>query len=170
MKTRSLALAVVAGVSLGGCATVLNGTNVDYMTQTDPSGADVVFLNGLKCTSPCTLELKRGTDTRVDISKPGYEPAYVLVQSRLAGSAFGNILAGGIIGGVVDGGNGASNTLFPRPLKLRLAPAGSGQPAMLLDKDGNEIMSVDEHNEKVRADVAKTIGADLAGMGSGSTN
>lgn len=62
MKTRSLALAVVAGVSLGGCATVLNGTNVDYMTQTDPSGADVVFLNGLKCTSPCTLELKRGTD------------------------------------------------------------------------------------------------------------
>lgn len=170
MKIRFLALAVLAGVSLGGCATVLNGTNIDYMTQTDPSGADVVFLNGLKCTSPCTLELKRGADTRVDISKPGYEPVYVLVQSRLAGSAFGNILAGGIIGGVVDGGNGASNTLFPRPLKLRLAPTGSGQPAMLLDKDGNEIMSVDEHNEKVRADVAKTIGADLAGTGSGNTN
>lgn len=170
MKFKSLVLAVVAGTSLGGCATVMNGTNVDYMTQTDPSGADIVFLNGLKCTSPCTLELKRGADTRVDINKPGYEPVYVLVQSRLAGSTFGNILAGGIIGGVVDGGNGASNTLFPRPLKVRLAPTGSGQEAMLLDKDGKEIMSVAEHNDKVRADVAKTIGADLAGMGGSGTN
>ena len=128
-----------------------------------------MFLNGLKCTSPCTLELKRGADTRVDIAKPGYEPVYVLVQSRLAGSTFGNILAGGIIGGVVDGGNGASNTLYPRPLMVRLAPAGSGQPAMLLDKDGKEITSVDEHNEKVRADVAKTIGAELAGMRTSGT-
>lgn len=170
MKISSLALAMVAGASLDGCATVMNGTNIDYMTQTDPTGADIVFLNGLKCTSPCTLELKRGADTRVDIAKPGYEPVYVLVPSRLAGSTFGNILAGGIIGGGVDGGNGASNTLFPRPLKVRLAPAGSGQKAMLLDKDGMEIFTVDDHNDKVRADVAKTIGADLAGMGNSNAN
>lgn len=165
MKIRFLALAILAGTSLGGCATVMNGTNVDYATQTDPSGADIVFLNGLKCTSPCELELRRGSDTRIDITKPGYEPVYVLVQSRLAGSTFGNILAGGIIGGVVDGGNGASNTLYPRPLNVRLSPTGSGQPTMLLDKDGKEIMSVAEHNDKVRADVAKSIGADMAGMG-----
>jgi hypothetical protein len=164
MKIKSLVLAVVAGTSLGGCATVINGTNVDYMTQTDPDGAGIVFLNGLKCTSPCTLELKRGADTRVDITKPGYEPVYVLIQSRLAGSTFGNIVAGGIIGGVVDGSNGASNTLFPRPLKVRLAPAGSGQQAMLLDKDGKDLMTVEEHNAKVRLDVAKTIGAELAGL------
>jgi hypothetical protein len=164
MKFKSLALAIAAGASLGGCATVMNGTNIDYLTETDPTGADIVFLNGLKCTSPCTLELKRGADTRIDIKKPGYEPVYVLVQSRLAGSTFGNILAGGIIGGVVDGGNGASNTLFPRPLKVRLAPEGSGTPAMLLDKDGKELMTVEEHNTKVRLDVAKTIGAELAGV------
>ncbi|WP_143738036.1 PEGA domain-containing protein [Erythrobacter donghaensis] len=164
MKMKSLVLAIVAGTALSGCATVMNGTNIDYMTETDPTGADIVFLNGLKCTSPCTLELKRGADTRVDISKPGYEPVYVLIQSRLAGSTFGNILAGGIIGGVVDGGNGASNTLAPRPLSVRLAPVGSGQKAMLLDKDGKDLMTVDEHNDKVREDVAKTIGAMSAGL------
>ncbi|AOL93074.1 PEGA domain-containing protein [Porphyrobacter sp. LM 6] len=164
MKWKTLALAAMAGVSLSGCATVMNGTNIDYTTTTDPTGADVVFLNGLKCTSPCTLELKRGADTRVDISKPGYEPVYVLIQSRLAGSTFGNILAGGIIGGVVDGGNGASNTLSPRPLMVRLSPTGSGKPAMLLDKDGKDLMTVTEHNDKVRADVAKTIGLESAGM------
>lgn len=164
MKLKLLVLAAAAGTALSGCATVINGTNVDYLTETDPSGADIVFLNGLKCTSPCTLELKRGADTRVDITKPGYDPVYVLIQSRLAGSAFGNILAGGIIGGVVDGGNGASNTLAPRPLSVRLAPTGSGKQAMLLDKDGKEMMSVEEHNDKVRADVAKTVGNQSAGM------
>jgi hypothetical protein len=169
MKLKSLVLAIAAGASLSGCATVMNGTNIDYMTETDPSGADVVFLNGLKCTSPCTLELRRGSDTRVDITKPGYEPVYVLIQSRLAGSTFGNILAGGIIGGVVDGGNGASNTLAPRPLSVRLSPVGSGKPAMLLDKDGKDLMSVQEHNDKVRDDVAKSIGAQTAGVGATTT-
>lgn len=169
MKSKLLVLAMLAGALLGGCATVMNGTNIDYSTDTDPSGADVVFLNGLKCTSPCELELRRGSDTRVDITKPGYEPVYVLIQSRLAGSTFGNILAGGIIGGVVDGGNGASNTLAPRPLMVRLAPIGSGRPAMLLDKDGKDLMPVDAHNDEVRADVAETIGDDLAGAAAGGT-
>lgn len=168
MKLKQWALVIAAGASLGGCATVMNGTNIDYLTETDPAGADIVFLNGLKCTSPCTLELRRGSDTRVDITKPGFEPVYVLVQSRLAGSTFGNILAGGIIGGVVDGGNGASNTLAPRPLSVRLSPVGSGKPAMLLDEKGKEMMSVQEHNDKVRADVAKTIGNDLAEVSAAS--
>ena len=164
MNIKLIALAMVAGASLSGCATVINGTNLDYATQTDPAGADIVFLNGLKCTSPCSLELRRGSDTRVDITKPGYEPVYVLIQSRLAGSTFGNIILGGGIGAAVDGSNGASNTLAPRPLSVRLAPAGSGKAAMLLDKDGKDLMTVDEHNDKVRVDVAKTIGNDLAGI------
>lgn len=164
MKIKLMALALMAGASLSGCATVINGTNLNYATETDPSGADIVFLNGLKCTSPCELELRRGSDTRVDITKPGYDPVYVLIQSRLAGSTFGNIILGGGIGAAVDGSNGASNTLSPRPLIVRLAPAGSGQPAMLLDKDGKDVMTVDEHNDKVRVDVAKTIGNDLAGV------
>jgi hypothetical protein len=164
MNLKLMALAVMAGASLSGCATVLNGTNVDYAMKTDPSGADMVFLNDLKCTSPCELELRRESDTRVDITKPGYEPVYVLIQSRLAGATFGNIIAGGAIGAVADGANGASNTLAPRPLMVRLAPVGSGKPAMLLDKDGKDVMTVDEHNDRVRVDVAKTIGNELAGI------
>ena len=66
------------------------------------------------------------------------------------------------IGAAIDGGNGASNFLAPRPLIVKLAPLGSGEPALLLDKDGEIVSTVDEHNDKVREDVAKTIGADLA--------
>lgn len=162
MKIRNAVLALGIGINLSACATVLNGTNIDYPVTTDPDGASVVFLNGITCESPCEIELRRKSDTRIDISKEGFEPTYVLVQSRLAGSTFGNILAGGIVGAAVDGGNGASNTLAPRPLFVRLAPLGSGEAALLLDKDGEVVSTVDEHNEEVRKDVAKTIGNEMA--------
>lgn len=164
MKKAFAVFAMVAGLNLGGCATVLNGTNIDYRAETDPSGAQIAFLNGLSCESPCELELRRGSDTRIDITKAGYKPVYVLVQSRLAGSTFGNILAGGVIGAAVDGGNGASNTLAPRPLMVKLVPVGSNEEALLLDKDGQVISTVEEWNDKVRLDVAKTIGNTSAGV------
>ena len=158
------AIAATMALALGGCATVLNGTKVDYTSETKPEGALVKFTDGSECTTPCELEFKRKNDQRADITLAGYKPTYVLIQSKLGGSAFGNILLGGGIGGVVDGTNGSSNRLYPRPLIVQLAPEGSDQEAMLLDKKGNIVMSVEEHNNSVRIDVAKTIGAKLAGL------
>lgn len=40
---------------------------------------------------------------------------------------------------------------------------------MLLDKKGNVVMSVEQHNNSVRADVAKTNGPKLAGLEEGAT-
>ena len=158
------AIAATMALALGGCATVLNGTMVDYTSETKPEGALVKFTYGSECTTPCELEFKRKNDQRADITLAGYKPTYVLIQSKLGGSAFGNILLGGGIGAVVDGTNGSSNRLYPRPLIVQLAPEGSDQEAMLLDKKGNIVMSVEEHNNSVRIDVAKTIGAKLAGL------
>jgi len=164
MKKQLALIALVAGLTTSGCATVLNGTNIDYTTDTDPTGANIVFLNGLSCETPCEMELRRGSDTRVDITKEGFEPVYVLIQSRFGGATFGNILLGGGVGAVVDSTNGSTNFLAPRPLMVKLSPIGSGEPALLLDKDGEVISTVDEHNDEVRADVAETIGADKAGF------
>lgn len=79
------------------------------------------------------------------------------MQSRLGGSTFGNIIAGGGIGAVVDGTNGASNHLFPRPVYIRLVPAGSTEEAVLLDEDGEVIGTVAEHNARVGEDVREGI-------------
>lgn len=160
----SVAVAAVLALGLGGCATVLNGTKTDYTSETKPGGALVKFSSGEECTTPCKLEFKRKNDQRADITLAGYKPTYVLIQSKLGGSAFGNILLGGIVGGVVDGSNGSSNRLYPRPLIVQLAPEGSDQEAVLLDKDGKVVMTVAEHNASVRVDVAKTIGPKLAGL------
>lgn len=158
------ALAAASAFTTGGCATVLNGTNVDYTTESRPEGATAKFTNGMECKTPCTLEMKRKTDQRVDLYADGYKPTYVLIQSKLGGGSFGNILLGGGIGAVVDGTNGSSNRLYPRPLIVRLAKVGTDDEAVLLDKDGKVVMTVDAHNDSVRVDVAKTIGAKLAGL------
>jgi hypothetical protein len=164
MKLLNLVAAAAFGVGLSGCATVMNGTNVDYRSESRPQGAMVKFSNSATCTTPCDLEMRRKEDTRADITLAGYDPTYVLVQSKLAGSAFGNILLGGGVGAIVDGSNGASNRLYPRPLIVQLAPLGSNAGAKLLDKDGNVVSTVKQHNDSVRVDVAKTIGAKLAGL------
>lgn len=150
--------------SLGGCATVFNGTNTDYTADSRPEGAAVQFSNGATCTTPCKLEFRRKDDLRADISMPGYNPTYVLIQSKLGGSTFGNILLGGGVGAIVDGANGASNRLYPRPLIVQLSPIGSSEGAVLLDAKGNVVQTVKSHNDAVRADVAKTVGPRLAGL------
>lgn len=146
-----------AALNLAGCATVMNGTSQPLAFQTQPSGAEVVLVNGMKCTTPCKYELKRGKDSKATITLAGYEPATVYIQSRTGGSTFGNIIAGGIIGGVVDGSNGASNHLYPNPVYIKLAAVGSGEKAMLLDKKGDVVSTLDAYNAKVEADVNKGL-------------
>ena len=148
---------MVVGTSLGGCATVINGTSQPVNFQSDPGGALVELVTGLTCETPCEYEMKRGKDSSVTFSKEGYQDVTVYIQSRTGGAAFGNILAGGIIGGVVDGSNGASNHLYPDPVFVRMVPVGSTESAVLMGKDGTIIATVEEHNRKVGEDVRQGL-------------
>jgi hypothetical protein len=156
-----LAMLSIVSINLAGCATVINGTSTDYVVKTTPAGATVKFTGGQECTTPCTLELKRKTDVRADITLAGHKPTYVLIQSKFGGAGLGNIVAGGIIGGIVDGSNGASNKLNPNPLIVELVPEGASGEAKLSSKDGKKVQTVKEHNDSVRADVEKTLGNTL---------
>ena len=100
-----VSVAALAAASFGvtGCATVMNGTSQPVAFQSEPAGAIVKLISGQSCTTPCEYQLKRGHDSKVTYTKEGYEPVSVYIQSRTGGATFGNILAGGIIGGVVDG-------------------------------------------------------------------
>lgn len=167
MKKISVLVAAALAANLGGCATVMNGTHTPYTADSRPGGASVKFSNGESCTTPCKLEFRRKDDVRADIALPGYKPTYILIQSKLGGASFGNILLGGGVGAIVDGSNGSSNRLYPNPLIVQLAAEGSSGGAVLLDKDGNVVKTVKEHNDSVRSDVAKTVGPRLAGLEGG---
>lgn len=146
-----------ASVGLSGCATVLNGTSQPVEFESDPTGATIETLAGQTCTTPCVFEMRRGDDSMVTFTADGYEPVTIYMQSRTGGSVAGNLLAGGIIGGVVDASNGASNNLYPDPVYIQMVPTGSGGMAMLLDEDGEVISSVAEYNDEVAEDVREGI-------------
>ena len=154
MKRLILACAIImAGPALGGCATVIRGVNQDMQFQSDPSSATIRLAQGGTCVTPCEIEMRRGHDSMVTYTLEGYEPASVYIQSRLDGAIAGNFIAGGIIGGIVDGSNGASNNLYPDPVYIRLVPVGSGREAELLDRQGQVISTVAVYNASVEGDV-----------------
>lgn len=160
-------LAVFAAMlpfTLGACATVVSGTKQKVSFDSNAKGAKVTLTSGESCNTPCKIKVKRKYDQRADFSHEGYQPTYVLLQSRLGGSTAGNLLLGGIIGGVVDGTNGASNHLSPNPVNVQMVPVGETGEAQLLDKKGKVVGTVAANNDKVKLDVAKTIGAEAAGL------
>lgn len=147
----------VASFGVTGCATVMNGTSQAVAFKSDPDGAVVKLVNGQSCTTPCQYEMKRGADSMATYSKDGYQPVSVYIQSRTGGTTFGNIVAGGIIGGVIDSSNGSSNRLYPNPVYVRLVPVGSSEQPLLLDHSGKTISTVAAYNAKVEADVLKGL-------------
>lgn len=156
-KIVSAAALAAASFGVSGCATVMNGTSQPVAFKSEPSGAVIKLVSGQSCTTPCQYELKRGKDSLVTYSKDGYQPVKVYIQSRTGGATFGNIIAGGVIGGVIDGSNGASNHLYPSPVYVRLVPVGSSEEPVLLDKKGEVVSTVAQYNAKVEADVLKGL-------------
>lgn len=161
-------LMAATSLGLGGCATVLNGTSQPVEFDSNPTGATIVTGTNLSCTTPCGYSLKRGDDTMVTFTKDGYQPVSVFIQSRTGGGVVGNVLAGGIIGGVVDASNGASNHLYPDPVRVSMVPVGQNGEAMLLDKKGEVISSVAEYNASVEADVRAGMAKNGQAPASGS--
>ena len=137
-RTRALmALAglTIGAISLTGCATVTRGTHEDFVVTSDPAGASVVTNNGFACdATPCTLKVPRKPGFDVTVSKPGYQTQTVTVASAMHGGGgaalAGNVLVGGIIGGIVDSNNGSLNDIVPNPLHVTLVPSdGTNAPA-----------------------------------------
>ena len=119
--------------SLSACATITRGTRQWYVIETDPVGAQIALSSGQTCVSPCRLKLKRRPGFTVTATMDGYEPAEATVDSRIRGGgvagAAGNLLVGGIVGGIVDGTNGSMNDLVPNPLRITMTPVGGAAPA-----------------------------------------
>lgn len=126
IKTRFAILLLAASFLIQGCATITRGTTEALVIETTPSGAEVEVSNGLRCKTPCTLELKRKNPVILVISKSGYESVKVNVLSEVAGAGAagmaGNVLLGGVIGAGVDAASGAMNKLTPNPVRVTLEP------------------------------------------------
>ena len=119
---------VLVALSLSACATVTRGTKQKYSFKSTPEGAELVTTTGFSCITPCETKMKRKDAFEATFTLAGYEPYTAQVESKIKGGGVaagaGNIIAGGIIGGIVDGSNGSLNSLTPDSLDVILTPIG----------------------------------------------
>jgi len=130
VKKIVLACGVAAvAVSLSACATVTRGTSQKFNIESSPDKAEVTLSSGQQCITPCQMKLKRKPGFTATVKKQGYQSQTVTVDSKLGGggavAGAGNIILGGVIGGIVDGTNGSMNNLTPNPLKITLVPVAA---------------------------------------------
>ena len=118
-------------ITFAGCATVVRGTNTIMIIESDPPGALVEMVSdkdgvNWESTTPATFKVPRKHTYTVTIVKEGYKPLEVDVINKMSGDGrtglVGNILLGGPIGAVVDVESGATQDLFPNPIKVDLIP------------------------------------------------
>ncbi len=116
---------------LQGCASVTVGNRQDVRVETAARGepvedADCELTNDKGrwvVVTPSVIEIQSSAgDLRVNCAIDTHEPGTATFQSSLGAPVFGNVLAGGIIGAVVDTSTGAAFR-YPTQLPVLLGPS-----------------------------------------------
>ncbi|HEC60964.1 MAG TPA: hypothetical protein ENI27_01780 [bacterium] len=111
-------------LSFSSCATIVSGSSQDVTINTQPtaqieitSDTGRVFYSG---ESPTVVKLPRKHTYTVTVKAGGYGNQMVLITKQFNVWFVGNILIGGIIGGVVDIMTGAMWNLQPEIVRISL--------------------------------------------------
>lgn len=139
---RALA-AMIAAATLSACASMTSGTTQSIALQTTPStGAECQIVNEkgtwLIPATPGSTTINRAYgDLVVTCAHKNGMKGSASVQSTTVGAAFGNILAGGLIGAAVDMSSGAAYQ-YPATINVALV---SGSPGDSAPRTGGSILS-----------------------------
>jgi PEGA domain len=128
----ALALAGAAAI-LSGCATMVHGTTERVQLESSPAGAEVIIDDSRHVITPASVKLARGSPHHLVFRKSGYEDAKADLTSSLSGWMLGNLVAGGLVGAMIDATNGAGHKLSSDSVNMTLLPSlppvGAGSEA-----------------------------------------
>lgn len=116
-------------VLLSGCATVVNGTTQKVGIASTPTGADVLIDNQQRIVTPATVALDRSASHTFLFKKDGFQDDSFVVTSSTSGWVWGNILLGGLVGGVVDFASGGARKLSQDSIHVTLVPLAAHDTA-----------------------------------------
>lgn len=128
-------IAAMAALSVGGCASIFDGTSEEITVNTNPPGATCVFYRenlqiGTVVNTPGILNVKkRKYDITIKCNKPGFSEASYLNHSGTSNLIAGNIAADVILtaglSSIVDSADGADNK-YDSVVNISLVPSGYG--------------------------------------------
>ena len=127
VRSRNSALLILATIGLQACASITSGSSQSVSISTEPvSGATCQLTNDAGSwfvnATPGSVTIHREASDLTVICKKDKLHGTARVESTTKALAFGNILAGGIIGAAVDRSNGAAfdyPTLINVPISLK---------------------------------------------------
>lgn len=126
-----VAILLLPVLSLGACATVLDGWSQNVVVKTKSGGRDVA---GASCTlsnnkgtwyvtSPGAVSVHRSfDDLNVRCEYGGYVPNAGSAPSTAKSLVLGNVVIGGLLGTALDVGDGSAYD-YPSPIIVNLQPA-----------------------------------------------
>jgi hypothetical protein len=121
VRSYLLCLLVVLSTS---CATITRGSHEKLRVLSEPLGATVVLSSGEKGVTPAKFVKSRWDNFAVTVSKAGYIPQTVNVESKVS-AAGGDATAGTpivrrLMRKAVNAVGGTYNSLYPNPVLVRL--------------------------------------------------
>jgi hypothetical protein len=129
MKTAFRALAMISLVFLSSCATIVSGTQQELSVSCTPRAKiEIKADTGLLVyagESPAIVELPRKYSYTVTVQAGGYRSQTLIISRQFNAWFLGNLLLGGIVGGVVDAVTGAMWDLKPTMVAVTLEPGSA---------------------------------------------
>lgn len=102
------------------CATIISGSKQNIKINSTPTNA-FVFVDGKQQgKTPLETKLERKSNHNIAIKLEGYNDFNIRLEKKMNGWLWGNILAGGIIGYIVDLSTGAVYRLTPKEINQQL--------------------------------------------------
>ncbi len=149
------ALVLLPALLFTSCATITRGVHEKLTVTSDPSAADVRLSTGERGITPAKfVKLRRTEPFTVTVSKSGYVPQTVKVESKFGGTGgaamAGNVILGGAIGLGVDAGTGAYNSLYPNPVSVHLVPTSKSKTSK------RSFTSTSEEKPRAKSKATKT--------------
>ena len=119
-----VSLAVCVAIWSSGCATVATGKYQNIPVTSEPPGVKVRSNTGVSITTPGSFDLIRNQSHTLVAEYTGCEPQQRELKHGVQGWFWGNILLGGIIGGIVDIASGACDELTPKKIHFNFTTQG----------------------------------------------
>lgn len=149
----------------GGCASIVHSGPRTVSINSQPSGAAVTITTADTRTpvhsgkTPMTVSLEpkrgffKGQSYTVRLELEGYRSDEIVLQSKLSGWYFGNIIFGGLIGMlIVDPATGAMWNIAPEKIDR---PLTTQQAQLLKEGNGFIVALLAETSESERAKMQK---------------
>jgi hypothetical protein len=128
LNARFIVSVILFCIGMQGCATIMHGSTQQITVTSFPPVAIVLVDGGMHFKTPAVLELARKDAHTVEISLEGYQTELVDIRPTSNDAVMGNIIAGGLIGLMVDNSSGGAYRLVPEVIQMSLRPTPAEAP------------------------------------------